>query len=456
MRLTNPSKGLVLFLLCLVPAVLGIAQVTPEEAAALKTTLTPMGAEKAGNKEGTIPAWTGGYTSAAGFVNGGRRPDPFASDKMLFSITAQNMDKYADKLSEGNKTMLKKHPQTYHIDVYPTRRTHANPKWIYDNIFKNATHVKTVINEFGPHPTDAYSGIPYPIPKTGEQVMWNSILRWQGTTFEILSHQYQVTADGRRVLLNVVDGVEEWPFYFNEVPPEKKGAVMTMAHTYNLGPPIRAGEGFMIHQSFDAAHEEAWVYLTGQRRTRKLPNPCCDTPAPQVAGIMGLDDTRVWTGSHLERFNWKLLGKKEMLVPYNCNGVWVPNKDDTVLMEHHFNPRYVRYELHRVWVVEATLKSGFRHQAARSVYYVDEDSWVALLGDRYDASGRIWKMNFIFPMIAPDLPGTLAFAGGFYDFNSGAWAPAFMANEMSYQYKQIPRLPPADYSPASLASSGIR
>jgi len=145
-----------------------------------------------------------------------------------------------------------------------------------------------------------------------------------------------------------------------------------------------------------------------------------------------------------------------MLVPYNCNGVWVPNKDDTVLMEHHFNPRYVRYELHRVWVVEATLKSGFRHQAARSVYYVDEDSWVALLGDRYDASGRIWKMNFIFPMIAPDLPGTLAFAGGFYDFNSGAWAPAFMANEMSYQYKQIPRLPPADYSPASLASSGIR
>ena len=47
------------------------AKVPESELARLGQDLTPSGAEKAGNADGTIPAWTGGLTEApAGFVEG--------------------------------------------------------------------------------------------------------------------------------------------------------------------------------------------------------------------------------------------------------------------------------------------------------------------------------------------------------------------------------------------------
>ncbi len=161
------------------------AQVSPEEAAKLKTTLTPLGAERAGNKEGTIPAWDGGLTKPApGFKNGGRRPDLFPNEKPLFSITAKNMDQYADKLTDGTKAMLKKYP-AYRVDVYPTHRTAAAPQWVYDNTFKNATRAKLVNGSAGPEPSGAYGGIPFPIPANGAEAMWNHLLRWRGTVWHM-------------------------------------------------------------------------------------------------------------------------------------------------------------------------------------------------------------------------------------------------------------------------------
>ena len=46
-----------------------MAAVSPEEAAKLGTSLTPVGAEKAGNADGSIPAWTGGIPKNAGAVD---------------------------------------------------------------------------------------------------------------------------------------------------------------------------------------------------------------------------------------------------------------------------------------------------------------------------------------------------------------------------------------------------
>lgn len=109
---------------------LGVAQaaVSPQEAEALKGKLTPMGAERAANADGSIPAWTGGFTQVpAGFQNGHRNVDPFAADKPLFSITASNMQQYADKLADGVKQLFKDNPQTFRIDVYQTRRTALRP-----------------------------------------------------------------------------------------------------------------------------------------------------------------------------------------------------------------------------------------------------------------------------------------------------------------------------------------
>src|SRR5436309_3069223 len=117
----------------------GHAAVSEREAAALKNELTPMGAIRAGNAAATIPAWTGGYRSApVGYVQGAPRPDPFAADRKLFSITAANYRDYADKLPEGARQLFAKYPD-YRMDIYPSRRSAAAPDWVYDNILRNAT-----------------------------------------------------------------------------------------------------------------------------------------------------------------------------------------------------------------------------------------------------------------------------------------------------------------------------
>ena len=73
-----------------------MAAVSAAEAAKLGAELTPLGAVKAGNADGSIPAWEGGLTSAAqaGFPNyrpGQHHPDPYASDKPLYTVTSANM-----------------------------------------------------------------------------------------------------------------------------------------------------------------------------------------------------------------------------------------------------------------------------------------------------------------------------------------------------------------------------
>jgi hypothetical protein len=83
------------------------AAVSEEEAATLKTTLTPMGAERAGSADGSIPAWDGGYTAPfPGVVPGRARPDPFAAEKPLYSISAKNMAAHLGKLTEGTQALL--------------------------------------------------------------------------------------------------------------------------------------------------------------------------------------------------------------------------------------------------------------------------------------------------------------------------------------------------------------
>jgi Protein of unknown function (DUF1329) len=449
-------KPLYVLFSCMLWVGIGQAQVTPEEAAKLKTTLTPVGAEKAGNKEGTIPPWTGGLTKPSGYTNGGRLPDPFAGDKPIFTITAKNMDQYADKLSDGTKALLKKYPDTFHLDVYETKRTFANPESVYENTIKNATRVKEGLSDTGPFPIGAIGGYPFPIPKNGAQVMWNGLERYQGITFEQQSHMYLVDAQGKAVMLGDTRGLYGYPMYYPGMTAEKMGKVFSYVGSYNIGPAIRAGDATMGHMGFDTASTEAWVYLTGQRRTRKLPTPCCDTPAPQVGGVIGWDDFQVFSNSHLERFDWILKGKKELYIPYNSNMAWQPTKDSERLMPHHLNPKYVRWELHRVWIVETKLKPGFRHQAARSVYYVDEDSWTPVLGDRWDASGHLWRTNYGLPMADPDHRILMLFDSGTYDLISGVWAPLYLMNEIKYHVRMLPIQADSVWAPASLAASGIR
>lgn len=430
------------------------AAVSAEEAARLKADLTPFGGEKAANKNSSIPAWSGGFTSVtAADKAGGRRPDPFKDDKVKLSITSKNMEQHADKLSDGQKAMLKKFPDTYRIDVYPTRRTAAAPQWVYDNTLKNAT--RAVMK--GDVVDGAYGGIPFPIPKAGIEVMWNHILRWRGTSVDINITQYQLTSDGKSVL--TTDGLinQQMPYYFQDGNLDQfaKSSEYWMVRLINAGPPIRAGEAIAGRVNLDGGKDQAWVYLTGQRRVRKLPNPCCDTPTPSTAGVMSFDEVEVWQG-RLDRFDWKLVGKREMYIPYNGNKLLQPKTDAEVIVKNHLNPDHVRWEQHRVWVVEAALRSGQRHQAPKSRYYCDEDTWICVLGDRWDANGQLWKTLWAQTFLAPDLPGTVVGAFGFTELTSGQGFAGNLNNSKAAQYVVKPRFADRVFTPDAMAGEGVR
>lgn len=436
-----------------------LAAVSPEEASKLKTSLTPVGAERAGSADGSIPAWTGGMVGKSEdyFVNG-RRIDPFAGEKPLFSITSSNMSQYGDKLTDGTKGMFAKYPDTFRIDVYKTQRAAAMPQWFYDATYQNATStsVEDKGDDFIPVGYAA-GGVPFPIPKDGRELIWNHLIRWNGVAHQEQVDAVLITSEGHHVLT----AASLNQFYYPNMVASQKGTTQPDGmffkfKTVNSGPPIRTGEGLVVYNNVDSNLNRAWVYLTGQRRVRMLPNACCDTPSPASAGVMSFDEFYVFANKPT-RFDWKILGKKEIYIPYNSNKTLVPNSYDAIMSVHHLNPDQVRWELHRVWVVEATLRQGQRHVAPRSVYYFDEDNWIATLGDRYDSDGKLWKMMWDIPVAMPDVPGEIPTDNGFYDLASGAWFVSNIANAYNIQYDfKNTHYSDGDFTPESLSSEGVR
>jgi hypothetical protein len=190
---------------------------------------------------------------------------------------------------------------------------------------------------------------------------------------------------------------------------------------------------------------------------RQLPVSCCDTPTPALAGISFFDETECFTGSGaLQRFDWKIVGKKEMYIPYNCNKNLEPKDIYKVVLPRHLNPDYVRWELHRVWVIEATLRDGQRHQSPKSVYYVDEDAWITVLSDRYDANGQLWRSGYELPIVMPDVPAVVSLPWGFYDLLSNTWAASNLYNAYDEQMKIMPPYKEMVFTPSALQSEGVR
>jgi hypothetical protein len=116
------------------------AKVPPEQTARLSQDLTPLGSERAGNADGSIPAWTGGITAppkGIGYEKGKHLPDPFAADKPLFRVDGTNLDKYDAFITRGQKALMQRH-STYFLDVYPTRRSCAQPEHVYKAAVKNS------------------------------------------------------------------------------------------------------------------------------------------------------------------------------------------------------------------------------------------------------------------------------------------------------------------------------
>jgi hypothetical protein len=430
----------------------GHAGVSSEEANKLGTTLTGVGAEMAGSSDGTIPAYSGGLTTApAGFKAGsGIRLDPFTAEKPVLVIDAKNMDKYSAELTEGTKALMKKYPG-YHIDVYPTHRTAAFPKFVVENTAKCAVEAKTAAN--GRSMSGCHAGFPFPIPQTGFEAMWNHLVRFNGVAYVSKYRNYNVDSSGHATLTTEGNAIEEYPYWDVNKPTANVFWEQRLSYT---GPARRAGEGLQIADPLNYSDEgrKAWQYLPGQRRVKVAPDLAFDTPNPGSGGASTFDDVFLFNGS-MERYDFKLVGKKEMYVPYNDYKMAYESKAGDLMTPNFLNPNNVRWELHRVWVVEATLAAGKRHIYSKRTFYLDEDSWAAVASDAYDARGQLFRAGFAYITPAYDMPAPVADLHGIYDIIAGSYSlTAFSAETGGIRYTKP--LSERDWSPETLAGSGVR
>lgn len=430
------------------------------DAGRLGSDLTPMGAEKAGNAAGTIPAWSGGIKSAAeagapGFKPGGHHPDPYASDKPLYKIDASNMSKYAASLTAGSKALLNAYKGSYFINVYPSHRSAAFPQRIYDAVKDNASTAK--LTGAGTGVTGAIGGPPFPMPQSGLEAIWNHILRYRVDTAERYIGQAAVSRSGSYNLVKFHD--ETMAAY--ALPGATEAGLNNVIIYFiqeTIAPARLAGEILLVHETLDQSKEQrrAWLYNPGQRRVRRAPNVAFDNPGTGADGLRTSDQFDIYNGSP-ERYDWKLVGKQEMIVPYNAYMLHSNKvKNDDIIKPLHVNQALARYELHRVWVVDATLKPGQRHLYKRRTFYIDEDSWQILMVDCYDDRDQLWRVQEAHSIEYYDVPTFWTTLELTYDLQAGRYLALGLDNEEPKTVDFNVKLTAADFTPAAIARRGTR
>lgn len=450
----NAHCVLIAAVLVMLVAGVASAQLSPQEIARLGADLTPLGGEKAGNGDGSIPAWEGGITRPpATYKPGMHHPDPFADDKVLFTITQANATQYKDKLAAGHQAMLAAYG-TFKMNVYPTRRSTSAPSWIYDATRKTAASARLVENGNGV--AGAVNGIPFPIPKNGLEVIWNHLLRFRG---EALSRRFAQAAPTRGGQYTLVEFEEDaLILYGNKGITEEALRNRIILFLQRVTAPARlAGGILLVHETMNQVKQprDAWVYNPGQRRVRRAPNVAYDNPGTAADGMRTSDQLDMFNGA-VDRYEWRLVGKKEIFVPYNAYKLHSDSlKYKDILTPLHVNPEYPRYELHRVWVVDATLKEGARHIYKRRTFYVDEDSWQILLVDQYDNRDQLWRVSEGHVVNYYEVPAVWTTLEVHTDLQAGRYLAYGLNNETTMWNFSV-KLNEGSFSPDALRREGVR
>ena len=435
-----------------------MAAVSPQQADQLGTSLTPLGAQKEGNANGSIPAWTGGLPKTAGQVGAnGFLADPFASEKPLFIITAQNAEQYKDKLSAGQLALFKRFPQSYRIPVYPTHRSATIPPDIMKLAKDSALHVTSTDdgNNLANFADSGYYA--FPIPRNGVEVVWNHITRYLGGSYQrsFIQATPQVNGDYTAVRF------EEEQVYPRQVTDLPAGDAQNLLYYYKqrvTSPARLAGTVALVHETIDQVKEprRAWVYNAGQRRVRRAPQLAYDGPGTASDGLRTADNLDMFNGAP-DRYDWKLIGKKEMYIPYNSYRLESSAlKYDDIVKAGHLNPDHTRYELHRVWEVEATLKPGQRHVYAKRHMYLDEDTWQLAEVDHYDQKGQLWRVAEGHALYRYDEQASYFAAETLYDLISGRYMVVGLRNEEPRNTEYGLTAKNFEFTPAALRSDGLR
>ncbi|NMG55991.1 DUF1329 domain-containing protein [Aromatoleum aromaticum] len=412
-----------LFLSVLAPS--SVAQTTAADVDKLGKELTPVGAERAANKDGSIPAWNGGIVKPlADFDPNKGYANPFASEKPLVTITAANMEQYKDKLAPGQMELLKRYP-SFQMKIYPSQRTAALPQNIYDVVKAEAPKIKLAEGGNGILNMER-STVPFPVPKTGLEVQWNHQARYFGGVWTRYSAEFPVQTNGSFTPVTRVETFAA-PWALDKIEPNR----LYYYFARLTGPSNVAGDAMLVHEPLDQVNEPrmAWLYNPGTRRVLRAPEFAYDSPGQGADGLRTIDDNLGFNGAP-DRYEWKLVGKKEMYISYNnfkLSDRSLKYKD--MVQSNHLNPELVRYELHRVWVVEATLKPDVRHIYAKRVFYIDEDSWSVAHIDQYDGRGELWRVREAHLMSFYDQPMTWAIADVLYDLQARRYLVSGMTNE---------------------------
>ncbi|HSW14528.1 MAG TPA: DUF1329 domain-containing protein [Solimonas sp.] len=395
------------------------AKVPAAEAAKLGAELTPVGAEKAGNADKSIPEWT--PRPREGALKGEwPHDDKIDGQKPLYTITKANMAQYAAKLSEGHKKLLSSY-DSYKLNVYPSVRTIGWPDEIYASTKANASSCELVNTEIL---NACKLGFPFPIPKSGAEPVWNHKLKWRGESVTRYNNQMIVQPNGQFQLTKIVEDVT-FGYASMKKPTElKPGQGEFLKYlSKTVAPPRLAGTFILVHEKMGTGAEgrAAWLYSPGLKRIRRAPTVCCDNPYEGTDGHQFYDQVDMFNGA-LERYNWKLIGKKEMYIPYNSNkiaGKTVKYKD--LAKPKHLNQDLPRYELHRVWVVEADIKPGTSHTFKKRRFYLDEDGWTIAMADDYDNRDQLYQFQEGHIVNAPNLLAATTVPEVIYHFTSGRY-----------------------------------
>jgi hypothetical protein len=429
---------------------------TQAEIDSLGTTLTPIGAEKAGNAAGTIPEWTGGLPTDAGqSLPNNFLESPFKDDQPEFVITAQNYQQYKDNLTPGQVALFERYPETFKMPVYKTERSVGFPQSVYDQVKATAGQAKLVNGGDGISGF-AHGSFAFPIPKSGAEVVWN-----HNTRYRLNIHRWYMQAmpqtNGSFTLIKMEEEVG-YPEQMSDVDASTMPNTLLFFKQRVNAPARLAGNVLLVHDSLDQLKEPrmAWVYNAGQRRVRRAPQVAYDGPGTASDGMRTSDNFSMYNGAP-DRYDWTLVGKKEIYIPYNSGKLTEPGVQyDDVLQAGHINPDFTRFELHRVWEVQGNVKDGQRHIYAQRNFFVDEDSWMISLADHYDGRGTLWRVGeghigFNYQQKIPAYSiETL------YDLLAGRYIALGMYTEENSapQYDFDPSY--NQFTPAALRASGVR
>jgi hypothetical protein len=430
------------------------AAVTPQQAEALGGPLTPVGAERAGNAAGTIPPWTGGLLPDAAHPAAASIPDLFADEKPVLTIDRANARQYAAHLPDGALALFERYPD-YAMRVFPSHRTAALPQAVYDAIARNAVRAHAAPSGIAYGVADAVGGVPFPIPANGAEVVWNHLLAFWGLAREAHVSTFVAPGDGTTEQTAGYRETTDFPFYAPGATPASAGPYYFKTRRLQDAPPARVGEGYVAWQPLDVAADRfvAWRYLPGEHRARKAPSLSYDTPNPDTSGYESLDEYYLFFGGQ-DRYEFRLLGKRELYVPYNNNRLALrPAREATG--PAHANQDALRYELHRVWVVEGTLARGKHHVVPRRRLYVDEDTWLAVYSEEWDDDGRLWKFGHATMMALPDVPAVIGGSRFTYDLIQGGYCYDFVLSPPGW-YRVTGLHAPDVFSPDALAADSLR